>query len=204
MKKEKKTELTRERIISAAMQEFGKNGYAASTLNAICSSDKISKGLLYHNFRGKDELYLICAKRCFQEVADYLQSLEKPVGLHQYLEKRYQYFSEHPLCAHIFFEAVLQPPEGLADAIRELKSPFDAFNRRIYRDALSGIKLRSGVTTESALAYFEVMQEMFNGYFNSPAYAGKDLDIVMATHEDELMKMLDFMLYGIAEGGEQK
>lgn len=203
MKQEEKTELTRERIIHAAMQEFGKNGYAVSTLNAICSSDKISKGLLYHNFSGKDELYLICVERCFTELVEYLQSCKENMGLHEYLEKRFQYFSGHPSCAHIFFEAVLQPPERLAEEIRKIKSPFDQFNRGIYQKALAGMELRSGVTEEDALAYYEVMQEMFNGYFSSPAYAGKNLEAVMESHEDALMKILDFMLYGIVKGGKE-
>ena len=36
MRQEEKTELTRERILQAAMQEFGTNGYAATKVNAIC------------------------------------------------------------------------------------------------------------------------------------------------------------------------
>ena len=38
MRQEEKTELTRERILQAAMQEFGTNGYAATKVNTICAS----------------------------------------------------------------------------------------------------------------------------------------------------------------------
>ena len=44
-----------------------------------------------------------------------------------------------------------------------------------------------------------MMQEMFNGYYSSPAYAGKDFQTIMADHEERLAKLVDFMLYGIAE-----
>ena len=64
--------------------------------------------------------------------------------------------------------------------------------------------LRPGVTQDDAIAYYEVMQEMFNGYFSSPAYVGKDLQVLVADHESRLAKMLDFMLYGIAERRIQK
>ena len=43
-----------------------------STLNAICSNHGISKGLLYHNFAGKDGLYLACVSYCFSDVTEYL------------------------------------------------------------------------------------------------------------------------------------
>ena len=56
----------------AAIQELGTNGYTASTLNAICSNHGISKGLLYHNFTGKDGLYLACVSHCFSDVTEYL------------------------------------------------------------------------------------------------------------------------------------
>ena len=64
MKKAEKTERTKERILQAAMEEFGRKGYAAATIGAICSEHGIAKGLLYHNFVGKDDLYLACVSRC--------------------------------------------------------------------------------------------------------------------------------------------
>ena len=116
----------------------------------------------------------------------------------------FRYFSDHPLCAGLFFEAVLQPPAALVSAIRERKRAFDQLNQRIYREALSAMKLRREVTEAEALEYYAIMQEMFNGYFSSPAYAGKDFKTVVADHEDKLAKMLDLMLYGIAERGSEK
>ena len=62
MKKEEKTELTKSKIFAAAIQEFGTNGYATGSVNNICKTG-INKGLVYHNFKDKDELYLECVKR---------------------------------------------------------------------------------------------------------------------------------------------
>ena len=56
MKKSEKTEITIAKILDAAMKEFGKNGYAGGTINHICNAG-INKGLIYHNFAGKDELH---------------------------------------------------------------------------------------------------------------------------------------------------
>jgi AcrR family transcriptional regulator len=204
MKKKDKTELTKEKIIQAAMQQFGTKGYAAATVGAICSGYGIAKGLLYHNFKGKEDLYLACVSRCFADVTTYLQAQDIGADLHRYMEQRMLYFSEHPLCAGVFFEAVLQPPVSLAAEIKERKRSFDCFNRRIYQEALSRMTLRCGVTEEDALAYYEVMQEMFNGYFSSPAYAGKEFETVVAEHERKLDRMLDFMLYGIVKKGESE
>ena len=62
MRKSDKTELTRRKIIAAAMQEFRTKGYAIGSINHVCKSG-INKGLIYHNYKDKDTLYLECVKR---------------------------------------------------------------------------------------------------------------------------------------------
>ena len=67
MKQTEKTGLTVSRILDAAALEFGRNGYAGGTVNNICKSG-INKGLIYHNFRDKDALYLACLKRACEKL----------------------------------------------------------------------------------------------------------------------------------------
>lgn len=81
MKQEEKTEHTKERILAAALEEFGTYGYSAATINAICSKHNIPKGLLYHNFTGKDDLYLACIARCFNDIMSYLQNNSTNIDL---------------------------------------------------------------------------------------------------------------------------
>ena len=73
MKKEAKTEITKERIMTAAMREFGEKGYFAASLNNICGTG-IPKGLLYHNFKNKDALYLACVEKSFSALTAYLKN----------------------------------------------------------------------------------------------------------------------------------
>lgn len=199
MTQEEKTYRTKERILKAAIEEFGTKGYTAATISDICAKHHIAKGLLYHNFASKEELYLTCVARCFDEVMAYLQQHNIELELQCYMENRFRFFSEFPFYSRIFFEAVLQPPEKLKSEIKECKKKFDEYNRNVYRNALANLTLRKGVTENDALEYYEIMQEMFNGYFSSSAYAGKDLHLLGSEHENRLAKMLDLMLYGIAE-----
>lgn len=199
MKKEEKTNLTRERILSAAMRAFGEAGYAGVSLNALLSENGISKGLMYHNFSGKEALYLACVDRCFRDLVAFLQAQPARDGLGGYLEYRFRYFTEHPMRARVFFEAMLRPPEGLEEKIRPLRATMADYNRRIYQETLEKLRLRPGVTPRQAMEYFEIIQQSFNGFFSSPAYDGKALGEMIAEHEGKLAKIMDFMLYGIAE-----
>ena len=191
MKKEEKTGLTKERILLAAMEEFGEKGYAAASLNNICAAG-IPKGLLYHNYENKDALYLACVKQSFSILMNCLQEKGGDGGLQEYKEAR------------LFFETLLQPPAALSEQITELKKEFDEWNRSLYRRLLSGITLRKGVTQEAAMEYFTLMQSMFNGYFSSPACSGMPFTDIVKAHETKLSVFLDYMLYGMAERGEKE
>ena len=203
MKKEEKTELTKERILTAAMEEFGEKGYAAAALNNICAAG-IPKGLLYHNYENKDALYLACVKRSFSDLLKYLKEKGSDMGLQEYMEARLLFFQEKEKQARLFFEALLQPPAALSEQIGECRREFDEWNRMLYRQLLSGLNLRKDVTEEEAMEYFTLMQTMFNGYFSSPACNGLPFSDIVRAHESKLSGFLDYMLYGIAERGKRE
>lgn len=203
MKRTERTELTVSKIQEAALEEFGVNGYAGGTINNICKRG-INKGLIYHNFKDKDELYLVCLENSCKKLISMIEESGCVSDQLQYMKLRMHFFTEYPNETHIFFEAILQPQEKLRDRIKQILEPFEEINEKIYRCVVSGITLRDGITEEDAIDYFHQMQRMFNGYFSSSAYRYMTLDKRIREHEMNLSKLLDFMLYGIAKGGTQK
>ena len=47
---------TRARLIDAALELFGRRGYASTPVDAVARAAGVSPGLLYHHFRGKRDL----------------------------------------------------------------------------------------------------------------------------------------------------
>ena len=76
MKREEKNQLSKDKILNAAIAEFGVKSYESASLNNICSDHNISKGLIYHYFANKDELYLCCVKACFDALTEFLDGEE--------------------------------------------------------------------------------------------------------------------------------
>ena len=198
MKKEEKTELTKKKILQAAMQEFGSKGYQGASLNAIVLESGLPKGLLYHNFKNKDALYLACVERCFQALTECLRKADIGDDLERYMQVRLHFFKEHTEEAGIFFDVVLQPPEGLLEELRAAKKEFDEINFELYRCILDSIQLREGVTYEEAMSYFTLLQEMFNSSFSRRSSPNISLTDKIELHERDLPKLMDFILYGIA------
>lgn len=202
MKREQKTQRTVNRILQAAMAEFGTKGYAGGTVNHICESG-ISKGLIYHNFRGKDDLYLACLKESCRTLLSMLADGNCGGDLTRYMQTRMEFFRKCPLEARIFFEAMLQPPEALRDPIREILRPLEEVNEGVFEAMLDSVTLRDGVSREDALRFLHRLQKMFNAYFSSPAYRYMATEEQIEEHETGIPKLLNGMLYGIAKGGNE-
>lgn len=204
MKKQEKTQKTRERILAAALEEFGSKSYDAASVNSICEAGQIPKGLIYHNFKGKDELYLLCVKSCYDEMMAALEVhsfeiLDAKESLQNFLMVRQRFFQENPNYANIFFNAVLQPPKHLAQELAQLRRGFDEYFSQCYLAVLNCLTLRDGITKELALEYFLAASEMFNSYFQKKAEQNGDYRELIDDHEGRLSAIFDIMLYGVAK-----
>lgn len=209
MKKEEKTKLTREKIVKAALVEFGTKSYEAASLNTICSENQISKGLIYHNFKNKDELYLVCVKECYQELMMHQQKMKQASpsakkNLEELLRARQEFFEKYPHYAQIFFNSLLQPPQHLTEQLKALRKDYDCYVRERYAELLNELPLRKGLSRDKAVEYLMIFQEMYNGYFRELSFAHDNIDTVIAVHENKISELLDVILYGIVDGEEEK
>ena len=203
MRKEEKTELTRHKILLAATEEFGEKGYFHASMGQICQKG-ISKGLLYHNFESKDVLYLACVAQCYTQLTEYIDREQTGTDFRRYMELRRTFFQQDILRARLFFETLFQPPQHLKVELEVIRKGFELKNRKMYRELLESIPLRPGVTAQDAENYFAFVQTMFNGYFSAAISRELEFEDLIAAHENSMEKLLDFMLYGIAERGLQK
>ena len=64
----------KDRIINAALAEFAANGYDKASTNEIVKSAGISRGLLYHYFKDKKELYDVLLKYSVETFKDKLDT----------------------------------------------------------------------------------------------------------------------------------
>ena len=207
MKQEEKTKRIRERILEAALTEFGTKRYEVASISSICSENHLSKGLLYHNFGSKDELYLYCVRYVYDRTLEYLKSCsnmaraQNPVV--QMLKDRQSFFHENPLMGNIFFEALLTPPPKLASDVQEIRMEYETFANQCFAQMLEETPLRPGVTAEDARTYFFLVQEAFSSRRSGTARgAGEGAGI--EEWEEHALKMLDLILYGISSAAEKK
>lgn len=199
MRKEEKTKLRREMIIAAALREFASQGYKGFVINELCKVDGISKGVLYHNFSGKSDLYLACVQESFEKAsAIFLGEDGQVPTLAAYMERRHQFYRDFPEQSHIFFEAMIATPEELEEDIAPQKAIFLDLNERVCQKLLSESKLKEHIDEKKAMAYLRLIQDMFRSYYLTVSSDSSLTDLVSG-YENQLSQVLDMMVYGIIE-----
>lgn len=199
MKREEKNQMTRQRIMESALKEFSDHGYTGSSVNTICKEEGISKGIIYHYFRTKDEIYLACVEECFGKLTIYLKdhldlenkNLEEQ--LKSYFAARLRFFHLHPLYQRIFCDAVIMPAEHLKDDICHLKHDFDEFNKEILKRLLLVADIRTDLTKEEIIEVIRLYQDYINAKYQM--IGTKEIDL--KAHEESCYKALTILLYGI-------
>ena len=76
MKRKRKTQAerrqeTREHVLAAASRVFARNGFHATSLDAVAEEAGFSRGAVYYNFADKEELFLeLLDRRCAERAQD--------------------------------------------------------------------------------------------------------------------------------------
>lgn len=204
MKREEQKEHTRRKILDNALAEFAAQGYGGSSVNHIYDpSQGISKGLLYHYFRTKDEMFLACVEECFMRLKEHIQfSLSTmPVPhtirncLGRYYAARMEFFCRYPLYQRIFCEAVIMPPQHLLDEIRLRRYPMDELNRNLLESILSTAVLKDGLDPSEVAAVFIKFANFMDAQFNLP----HDTHEASYAYEARSRELLDIFLYGVIQ-----
>ena len=159
MKQTERNLQSKQKILASALKEFSEKGYGLSSINTICADGNLSKGILYHYFKDKDEVYLACVQACFDALTSYLQEHQNSIGdgeirLTAYFEARLVFFRINPQYHRIFCDAVTTPPVHLSGRIKQARKPFDAFNLDLFTKILDSLKLRPGISKEQVIDIF--------------------------------------------------
>lgn len=198
MKREEKNLQSRQKIMEAALKEFGENSYVEASLNTICREGEISKGIIYHYFKDKDELFLACVNECFAALTAYLREHmamdgEAELVLKQYFDLRMVFFEQNPLYLKLFCSAVIFPPPHLAGAIAGIRKDFDRLNVSVLTSLLKEVPLRSDISIEEVIDEFKLYQDFINTQYQMQTIHQVDL----GEHEKRCSRTLKILLYGV-------
>lgn len=204
MKQRNKSMIVRFKILQVALNEFANYSYEKSSINRICTDGNISKGVMYHHFKDKDELYLLCVRYCYDTMLDYYKSKLKDnedwrEEIKNFLDIRYHFFRENPLLQKIFFNTLLKMPDHLKGEIKKITKSLDELNYQFFMKILKKIKIRHGLKPEEIIFLLDAVQNMLNEKFYGKAQKSEEIEEISQEYDRTAEKWIDIMLYGILE-----
>lgn len=127
----------KDRIINSALKEFAKNGFAKASTNIIVEQANISKGLLFHYFGSKKELYEQLEKFVINlvvnaiedeidwDVTDFFERIKQVAMIKGRLTKEYPYIYD--------FMAIMIEEKTLDNLREQTKDSSNDLENRVYK-----------------------------------------------------------------------
>lgn len=125
-KQQQRTEERRTQIIDAAMALFDDQGYSSTKIADITEKAGMSKGLVYHYFRSKEEILLAILDRvtdCIEECAK-IEDATEALTLFTKRLLSYPTYENYVPPMRIFFTAMIRGEIRLDDALNPIREDF--------------------------------------------------------------------------------
>ncbi|MFB3163710.1 TetR/AcrR family transcriptional regulator [Neobacillus sp. 179-J 1A1 HS] len=146
-----------DRIINAAIKEFAQKGYDNASTNEMVKEAGISKGLLFHYFKNKKQLFFFLFDYCYNLVADefykkvdltepdFFKRIRQSVHIKMDLQTKY------PDILTFIQEAFMQDSPEIKDEFDKKKLELNAINIGIIYDGIDLSKFRDDVDVQKIL-----------------------------------------------------
>lgn len=193
-------------IIDACLKEFSEHGYEQANTNRISAEAGVSKGLIFHYFGSKQQLYLLTLDACLKDMIEPFRGLSlKGMGFVPAMLSlstfKIRFFSEHPRHYRLMMGALYNPPAKLAAEIKVLQAQSAEVAADLVRQLVAELKMKPGVDAAKAQEMIFSLSAIIERKFTEALL--QQTEFSEETHkkmEREYMAYLKLLMYGIAQG----
>ena len=202
----------KKRILDAAIEEFAINGYDKASTNSIVRKADISKGILFHYFESKKNLFLYIFDHCMTNLLDKYHSVKEtqPKDIFERIMwislRKIKINNEEPLMNKLVFSAITNMPESLKQEITERYNSYYAKEMPRFFGDIDTSKFRKDIDKQKAIELIMMcMDGISNKYLQK--YKNTSVDEVFNDVEkimDECNEYMEILKFGIYSGIEGK
>ena len=196
----------RQKIIAACLEEFASKGYKNASTNSMVINAQISKGLLFHYFGNKKNLYLYLldlSMECFIE--KFYSYIEKPNSdiFERVMQRgiiKMKLAIEEPLMYKLVLEAFIDIPQELEEEITKRYEKLYSEHMPIAFEDVDYSLFRDDIDTKKAMEFmvlcFDALYDKYTKQFKGKALNISDDEIDnMVKEYYEFMDMMKFGVY---------
>jgi AcrR family transcriptional regulator len=176
---------TRERIVTAALDQVSEGGYASAEMHAVAARAGVAVGTVYRHFPSKGDLFAEAFRRASQRELDVVVEVSAPDGrpARERMAAAVEAFCRRALAGPVLAYALLAEPVDPAvesERLRFRTGYRDAF-ARVLADGVRDGELRPHDTRTVAAAMVGALGEALVGPLADPAGRGGSKETLIAT-----------------------
>jgi TetR/AcrR family transcriptional regulator len=157
------------RIITAAVGEFSRQGYAGARVSAIADKVGIAKGSLFQYFGDKKRLFLFLFERTVERVKDHLRAVRDQTQdqnvfdrIERILASGVEFAGRHPHLYTLYLKLTFESGTPLKqEMIRQVRADSIEFLREILLTGQERGDLRADVDLDQAAFILDALFERF-------------------------------------------
>jgi AcrR family transcriptional regulator len=203
---EKLPENKRELILKVCIEEFAKTGYEKTSTDTITSRAGISKGILFHYFKSKKNLYFYIIQYITKLLGDKVMEETNKVTTDDFFDRikevvliklkvQHQYLTETQLAT----AAILHPPIELKEEIGQLYQEYVEIYKESYlAKLLDGSLLQGDASPEKVMNLTMLALENVSKKYTE-LFESKQLDYldILEQMMPEIDEYIDIIKYGV-------
>lgn len=202
----------KKRILDAAIEEFAVNGYDKASTNSIVKKAEISKGILFHYFGSKKNLFLYIFDYCITNLIDkyYLLKESEPEDIFERFMRinirKMKIIQEEPLMNKLVFSAISNMPQSLKHELSEMYNNYSSKYLPEVFENVDTSKFRKEIDSQKAIELIMIcMDGLSNKYLQK--YKSIPMEEIL-NNIDEIMedfnKYMEILKFGIYKDHEEK
>ncbi|MGL1890553.1 MAG: TetR/AcrR family transcriptional regulator [Spirochaetaceae bacterium] len=130
-----------EGILTAAVEEFAKNGFNGTSINKVAKHANISIGALYSYFDSKDDLFLTIVEKMFNALSSILDTIDTSKDFFSIVEQMFysahDYATKYPLLNQIYLDMSTQ---SLTNISKKISGTLETVTRDLYLEVIKNAR----------------------------------------------------------------
>lgn len=179
------------KILQSSMEVFAEKGYENASTNDIIKKAGISKGILFHYFGNKKNLYLFVLDKTLERAVEKISAANRTASSDLFERisvtgmMKLRLALEEPLIYRMIFSAFINTPDPIREAVQDRYKKLYGVAMKMFFDGLDLSKIQRGVDPNKAI---EVILLFLEGYQAKYIEAYKNISA------DEALMSMDKLL----------
>lgn len=195
----------RDKILEASLDEFAECGYDKASTDKISAKAGVSKGLIFHYFGSKDNLYFIIINKCIDDIFNEFNKIKFNDSdfismLTQINKMKYDFFIKNPMHYQIIVNGFYNSPKKLQKKLEQRYSELKQIGLNIIVDMIKDLPIKENISVDDILTVLasitNLIENKYLSYFIKGIYQYEE---VYNSAVDEYMKLINIVLYGILD-----